>query len=258
MIKLDKLTFQVEGKVLLSAISTQFSSGKIHTLLGPNGAGKSTLLSCLTKDLTSYQGQIIFENRDLTQWNYADLAGQRGVLAQQHQVSFAFTVAQIIALGLQAAGHQADEPKIQAIANTFDLEALLSRSYLTLSGGEQQRTQLARVFAQLGHEDLSEKWLFLDEWTQSLDLKHIQRIGHLIQDLVKKGLSVVMVLHDLNLAWSLSDECYLMKAGQLVFSGPPDSVLTAEHIREVFDVAVTIQTGATESESFSKSRWIQV
>jgi iron complex transport system ATP-binding protein len=238
MIICQTLSYTVGSKQILRNIDLRLDAGKVHVLLGANGAGKSTLLKCLSKDLQPSNGQIVWQGQPLEALSFEFLAQQRAVLSQKVQLNFGFKVAEVIQLGLAVNSPQ-KQPGLVKIARFFDLEHLLNQNYLTLSGGEQQRTQLARVVAQLGEmtaENLQGKWLLLDEWNTGLDLKHLQTIQLVLQDYVALGLGVLMVVHDLNLAVRLADQCHLLKAGSLVASGSPKTVLTPKLLAEVFGV----------------------
>lgn len=237
MIEVINLTLSKGSATLLDNISAQFESGKIHAILGPNGAGKSSLIKCLSKDEASYQGKILWEQEDLSHLSFQKLALKRAVLNQSNQIPFALTVKQILILGqeIQPANHQINLDTLMA---QFDLIKLQEHSYLTLSGGEQQRVQLARVVAQLGQNPQSHQWLLLDEWTTGLDLKHIQKISQYFKQLVAQGVGIIMVLHDLNLANQIADQVTLMKQGELLFHGNRENILTADNLASIYDVSI--------------------
>ncbi len=237
MIEVIDLTLSKGVATLLKNISAKFEPGKIHVILGPNGAGKSSLIKCLSKDEAAYQGKILCEIEDLSHLSFQKLALRRAVLNQSNQIPFALTVKQILILGLQvqSANHQVD---LDTLMTQFDLTQLQNHSYLTLSGGEQQRVQLARVIAQLGQAPLSHQWLLLDEWTTGLDLKHIQKVSQYFKQLVEQGIGIIMVLHDLNLANQIADQVYLMKQGELLFHGAREAVLTVGNLESIYDVSI--------------------
>lgn len=238
MIECHGLSVKVGTKTLLDNIALSLQPGKVHALLGANGAGKTTLLKCLSKDMVPSSGKIFWQGKDLQELSFETLAQQRAVLAQQIQLDFGFTVAEVIQLGFNLK-HAQKSPGLVIFAKLFDLENQLNQNYLTLSGGEQQRAQLARVFAQLGEttvENLTGKWLLLDEWTTGLDLQHLTCLRHLIEHYVELGLSVVMVLHDVNLAAQMADECHLLQQSRLYVSGVTSKVLTVKNLNAVYGV----------------------
>ncbi|MBD3754740.1 MAG: ATP-binding cassette domain-containing protein [Gammaproteobacteria bacterium] len=244
----EHVVFEVQGNALLKGVSGVFSSGRIHAIVGQNGAGKTTLLRCLSKELTPQAGQISLQQRDLRDWTFAELAQSRAVLSQQQELAFAFSVTQLIELGLEVAGGNPAQrqARLQTLLEVCDLQALADRNTLTLSGGEQKRAQLARVLAQLwpddwqGEQAFAGKWLFLDEWSDGLDLKHQVQLGCLLKQLAAKGLGVVMILHDLNQVAQWADEVLLLRQGEVMAQGSVHCMLTEAHILSALDVNVAI------------------
>ena len=244
------LGFKIEQACLLENVTGQFAAGQIHAIVGQNGAGKSTLLRCLTKEWQATSGEILFNQQKLNALSFAELALQRAVLSQQQEVAFAFSVEQLVNLGFEA--QQTTWPTevknrlLNAVLEATDISHLRHRDVLTLSGGEQKRAQLARVLAQIWPVEFEAadafvgKWLFLDEWSEALDLKHQVHIGCLFRQLADKGLGVVMVSHDLNQVMQLADTCTLLKAGKLVKQGAIQTVMTAQNLTEVLDIAVQV------------------
>ncbi|MBN2865140.1 MAG: ATP-binding cassette domain-containing protein [Thiotrichales bacterium] len=249
-ITFKNLGFKIEQACLLDDLTGQFAAGQIHAIIGQNGAGKSTLLRCLTKEWQATAGEILFNQQKLNALSFAELALQRAVLSQQQEVAFAFSVEQLVNLGFEA--QQTTWPKeikhrlLNAVLEATDIPHLRHRDVLTLSGGEQKRAQLARVLAQIwpvefeAEDAFAGKWLFLDEWSEALDLKHQVHIGCLFRQLADKGLGVVMVSHDLNQVMQLADTCTLLKAGKLVKQGAIQTVMTAQNLTEVLDIAVQV------------------
>lgn len=247
-IEFNRLTYSAGNTPLLEGVSGRFEAARIHAILGQNGAGKTTLLRCLTRELKSAKGDIRFADRALSDWSLSELARQRAVLSQNQELVFSFTVEQLVCMGFDVqqgaiaiSGHHMD-----SLLQACDLQALRKRDYLTLSGGEQRRAQLARVLAQIWPQDpeqldaFSGRWLFLDEWTAGLDLKHQVRIGRLLQQWSQQGLGVVMILHDLNQVMQLADSCLLLKAGRRHSSGTTSEVMTAENLRNALEVDLAL------------------
>ena len=244
------LGFKIEQACLLQAVTGQFIAGQIHAIVGQNGAGKSTLLRCLTKEWLATSGEILFNQQNLNTLSYAELALQRSVLSQHQEVAFAFTVEQLVNLGFEAQQIAWSESVKQLLLNTVleatDIQNLKHRDVLTLSGGEQKRAQLARVLAQIWPADFevedafAGKWLFLDEWSEALDLKHQVHIGCLFRQLADKGLGVIMVSHDLNQVIQLADTCTLLKVGKVFAQGQTQAVMTGENLSEVLDISVQV------------------
>ena len=242
----NNIGVEIGGARLLDDVSLGLSAGSATCLLGPNGAGKSTLLRVLTGALAPSHGEVQFRGRPLDRWTPGELARERAVLSQSTSLGFAFSAVEVVALGRSPHVRQSsatlDRQVIEAAMAAADITHLADRRYPTLSGGEQQRVQLARVLAQLmdGSGDVGGKLLMLDEPTASLDLAHQQQVLAIARDFSKAGGTVLAVLHDLNLAASVADQTCLLKGGRLVTSGPPKDVLTADRIESVFAIRTAI------------------
>ena len=242
----QNLTYKVQSNLLLEEINSIFNSGEISVILGKNGAGKSTWLSLLSKELTPSSGQIFLQDTALASWSFAELAMQRAVLPQLQNMVFSLKVKQLVKLGAEVQQQPIHADLItQATMQICDIEHLAERDVVTLSGGEQKRVQLARVLAQIWPleplqanqtKPFSGKWLFLDEWTSSLDLHHQQLLSSCFKRWAQQGLGVVMVLHDLSLTSQLADKVKILKAGKLVSEGPTEEVLTPENILHTLDL----------------------
>lgn len=246
VIIVESLGLQLASKHLLDNVSCQFQPGEISCLLGQNGAGKSTLLACVSKDLAPSAGHVLWQGTDLQQISYAQLATERAVLSQSTDLAFSLSVTAMVELGaeVQTTERQQMQAIVAAVLTVCDLQALANRDYLTLSGGEQKRTQLARVLAQIWslNEDspnrFQGKWLFLDEWTAGLDIKHQQRLSQYLRTWAQQGMGIVMVLHDITLASQLADKCFLLNGGELVVQGATSEVLQVDVIERVLEMAV--------------------
>ncbi len=240
------LSVEMGNVRLLDDVSINLLSGTVTCLLGPNGAGKSTLLRVLSGALASSRGGVQFNGRPLDQWEPDDLARARAVLSQSTTLGFAFSVVEVVALGRSPHVRQSsavlDRQVIEAALVAADVAHLADRRYPTLSGGEQQRVQLARVLAQLmdGSGDVSGRLLMLDEPTASLDLAHQQQVLAIARDFSKAGGTILAVLHDLNLAASVADHVCLLKGGHLVTSGRPEEVLIPQMIEDVFAIRTAV------------------
>ncbi|WP_459176515.1 heme ABC transporter ATP-binding protein [Ewingella americana] len=225
----EGLQFSVGHRRLIDDVSLKLNSGEVVTLIGPNGAGKSTLLRLLTGYLQPDQGRCELLGKALSDWPPQELARTRAVMRQSSELAFGFSVRQIITLGRAPHGKTYNAEALQQVMAQTDCLTLADRDYRQLSGGEQQRVQLARVLNQLWQPQPSPRWLFLDEPTSALDLYHQQHTLRLLRHLTRESpLSVCCVLHDLNLAALYADKIVLLHEGKVVASGNPDNVLTAE------------------------------
>jgi iron complex transport system ATP-binding protein len=231
---------RIEGKTLLAGASVELAAGKVTAILGPNGAGKSTLLSVLAGQRAPTQGRVTLDGRPLQAHGMPALALRRALMPQESAVAFDFTAQEIVALGRyphrRAPGRDEDAIVEEAMALT-DVSALAGRVLNTLSGGEKARAHMARALAQLWHPrpDGASRWLLLDEPTAALDLAHQHSAMRLLRAWAERGVGVVAVLHDLNLARRYADEVVVLggDAGGLI-RGPAAEVLQPALIEQVW------------------------
>ena len=256
-IEVSSLSFSVQENRMLNQVNARFSAGQIHCILGQNGAGKSTLLKCLSKELIPSEGAVLWANNPLKSLSYAQLALQRAVLSQSAELSFSFTVEQLVRLGVEVRGHCEQAPEIiHSVLQVCDMQHLQSRDYLTLSGGEQKRAQLARVLAQIwpvepqGPDAFVGKWLLLDEWTAGLDIKHQQQLGRYFKGWVERGLGIIMVLHDISFAAQLADQCLILLSGKVYSQGDVLTCLTQEHLREALEINARVEIDTISQRPF--------
>ncbi|CAK9885960.1 MAG: Hemin import ATP-binding protein HmuV [Candidatus Erwinia impunctatus] len=226
-LQVDHLSYRVAHQLLIDDVSLTLSPGKLVSLIGPNGAGKSTLLRLMTGYLTASAGGCLLAGHPIEKVGREQLARKRAMMRQKSQMEFMLPVRDIVAMGRAPWPGPVDKEIIDQVMNVTECQDLAERDYRQLSGGEQQRVQLARALAQLWHEDGPEGWLFLDEPTSALDLYHQQHALRLLYQLTRAGrLSVCCVLHDLNLASLWSDDILLLHQGKLVANGTPQEVMT--------------------------------
>lgn len=249
----NNLTYQIGNKKIIDDVSISFNTGELVTIIGPNGAGKSSLLRLLTGFTPPTQGECYFKNKTYAQWNSQKLAQNRAVMRQNSQLSFSFSVEEIVAMGRTPHGQKNKQIAIETALLQTDCLKFKDRDYRQLSGGEQQRVQLARVLAQLWHPIPQEAVLFLDEPTSALDLYHQQHSLRLLKKLSKtQELMVCCVLHDLNLASLYADRILLLHQGKLVCEGKPRDVLTKDNIQKWYgaDVSVDIHPELSQPQVF--------
>ncbi|NGY57782.1 ATP-binding cassette domain-containing protein [Lentzea sp. NEAU-D13] len=200
-------------------------------IVGPNGSGKSTTLRCVYRAMKPDAGAVLIDGVNVHKRQ--QLARDLAALTQESQVEFDFTVAEVVEMGRLP--HERDSARDRRIVGdalaTVDLSGLASRSFLSLSGGERQRVLIARAIAQ------EPRVLVLDEPTNHLDIRHQLDVLALARGL---GVTVLTVLHDLNLAASYCDRLYVLDEGRLVASGTPEEVLVPELIAKVFHVTAHV------------------
>lgn len=244
-------SFGDSGEVL-SGINLTVGSGEIVGIIGPNGAGKSTLIRLITGLHHLRRGQIKIMDRAIGSYSKKELALQVGYVPQNVDISFAFSVEEVIAMGryphLQGlVQNDADgRAAIESALDWMDLQALRRRPFNELSGGEKQRTIIASVLAQQAG------LLCLDEPTSALDLHHQQSINRILGRLAREEQkTIIVVTHDINLAAQFCSRLVLLDKGRLAADGRPDQVLQFSLIEQVYGVKVYI-----DINPFTKSLYI--
>lgn len=245
MIEASEVVVRAGAAVLLDRAGISAKAGQLTAILGPNGAGKSTLLKVLAGSILPESGRVLFGGRALASWPRREIARRRAILSQRTDLTFPFSAVDVVLLGRSPYAGECRRSEDVAVAmhcmEMAGVPHLAVRSYVTLSGGEQQRVQLARVLAQLHRPDgTGDAALLLDEPTSSLDIAHQFAILSVARDLAAGGLAVVAVLHDLNLAAMFADAVYLMKDARVVESGAPGRVIRPDAVRAVFGIDVRI------------------
>lgn len=242
MIEADAVCMKVRQATLLHNVSVQLRGGETVAIVGPNGAGKSTLLRLLSGDLRCTGGGVRLKGRDLASFSSRDLANHRVMLSQHVNVSFPFTVEEIVAMGAGDRPRAIAAPLVDAAIAELDLTPFRHRELPTLSGGEQQRAHFARVLVQLacGEAEHGPGVLLLDEPTSSLDLRHQINLVETAKRRARTGTAVVAVLHDLNLAVRFADRIIVLRKGTVAADGSPAQTITSQMISDVFDVETNI------------------
>lgn len=237
---ISELSLSRNGKQVLDNISGTLESGKIIALLGPNGAGKSTLIQCMA-GLLKCDGDIQLKGKSIKKYSAEHLAQNLAYLPQHSQLQFPLIVEEVLSLATLPflLTRTEQRQQINSLIKTWGIETLAEKDFRQLSGGEQQRCQIARTYLQLENMALSEEgrgiWL-LDEPSSSLDLEHQQQLQNACLQAAQEGHCVVIVLHDLNQAMRLADEVWLLEKGCLVAQGIAKEVMTEALIGKVFKV----------------------
>ncbi len=239
MLTVQHLTVRHGSLTVLNDIGFSLETGQWLMVAGPNGAGKSTLVHAISLGV-NFRGEIRFQGRNVRAMRPSTLAREMGVLSQSHQVSYAFTVEEVVNLGRYA--HQkgrlsfTDDQGEKKVHDALEMTGMLpfrNQSVLTLSGGELQRTFLAQIFAQ------DPNLIILDEPTNHLDLKYQKQIFELIETWINKpGKAVISVVHDISLARAYGTHAMLLDQGRLVAYGNNREVLSGENLEKVYAMDV--------------------
>lgn len=239
-ISLQGLGFAYDTRPVLEGITLELAEGEVLALVGPNGSGKSTLLRNIAGILKPTAGSVYLDFKELRKFTPRELARLLGAVEQERHVGFDFTVRELVELGrlphlgrLERLGPEDREAVRRAMALTH-IEEFADRPISTLSGGERQRVFLAIALAQ------DPKALLLDEPTAHLDINYQLEIMEIIRERARAGLTVIMALHDLNLAAQYADRMALLHRGRVLALGRPEEVLSPERIKEAFGVEVAI------------------
>ena len=236
IIKAQNISVSINEKEIVHGISLDIPEGKVTAIIGPNGCGKSTTLKALSRILP-YKGSVTFKGQEMSTLSQREFAKCLAILTQSPQAPSDLTVNDLVEMGrfphrgfLGRAGKD-DKEHVEWALEQTGVKEMRYRLLNTLSGGERQRAWIAMALAQ------RPEVLLLDEPTTYLDICHqleiMQLIGRLNQEL---GLTVVMVVHDLNHAIMYADHVVVVKAGQLVTSGAPREIITADLLADVFKV----------------------
>ncbi|AXI70036.1 ABC transporter ATP-binding protein [Streptomyces bacillaris] len=228
------------GRAVIDGLDVEIPPGVVTTIIGPNGCGKSTLLRTLTRLLRPTDGTVVLDGEDIAKLRTRDVAKKLGLLPQAPVAPEGLTVGDLVARGRHP--HQSwlrqwssdDAGVVERALTMTGVADLADRPVDSLSGGQRQRVWISMTLAQ--GTDL----LLLDEPTTYLDLAHAIDVLDLVDDLHESGCTVVMVLHDLNLATRYSDNLVVMRAGRILAQGHPRDVITAELLHEAFGLQATV------------------
>lgn len=236
------IALNVDGKPILDDVSLTLRPNVFTAVVGPNGAGKSSLLKVMAGEQRASAGTVQLNGKHLNRYASGELSLLRAVLPQHSNVQFAFAVEQIIALGRHAhkSSKAENETIIEEIMALTDVEKFRRRNYMTLSGGEKQRVQLARVLAQVWEEAVHPRYILMDEPTASLDIAQQQHILALAKKVCERNIGVVAIVHDLNQAVQFADELYFLRDGKLVARGNAQDVFTKSNIETTFCCRVNV------------------
>jgi iron complex transport system ATP-binding protein len=224
----------------LERVDLQIPTATFYAIIGPNGCGKTTLLRLLLGALEPRDGVVRYDGRAVRDWSRQDLARRVGVVAQIEPLAFPLSVRELVAmgryphLGSWRPEGPSDRAAIQRAMETCDIAGLAGRPVDTLSGGERQRARVARALAQ------EPETLVLDEPTASLDIAHEMGIFELLRGLADRGVTVVIVTHNLNVAARYADRLLLLNAGRTAAEGEPADIFTVENLERVYQWPLSV------------------
>ncbi|MGW0251556.1 ABC transporter ATP-binding protein [Nocardia goodfellowii] len=237
----EEVTLGYGDRVIVDGLTLDIAPGVVTTVIGPNGCGKSTLLRSLGRLLKPHEGRVVLDGKAISSMKTKDVARVVGMLPQTPVAPEGLTVADLVARGRHP--HQSwlrqwsatDEAEVLTALEQTGIADLADRPLDELSGGQRQRAWISMALAQ--GTDI----LLLDEPTTYLDLAHSLEVLDLVDRLHDDmGRTVVMVLHDLNLAIRYSDQLIVMRTGQIIAQGAPGDIISAELLQEVFGLSATV------------------
>ncbi len=241
LLEARRLILGYGDKIVVRDVNLEIRQGEIATIIGPNGSGKSTLIKALSRCLKPRQGEVLFANQNIFCINTKQIARKMAVLPQVKQVPNDFTVETLVSYGRyphQRFGRnltREDQEIIKWALQKTDTEKLRFRSVETLSGGERQRAWLAMCLAQ------KPQIIILDEPTTFLDISYQLEILDLVKELNEElGLTIVMVLHDINQAARYSHNIFVVKDGKVHSSGTSHQLLDQKFFQEVFSIEADV------------------
>ncbi len=239
--RVENIRLDIGGRKILDDVTLDFPGGEITALVGHNGSGKSSLLKIMARQVPQTAGNVLFDTRSVSSLESREFARNVAYLPQDVSTGAGMTVRELIACG-RYPWHGAlgrftadDRQKVEEALALTHLEPFADRLVETLSGGERQRAWIAMLVAQ------DSKCLLLDEPTSALDIAHQMEVLSLVRRLShEKGLSVVIVLHDINMAARFCEGIHALRQGVVAASGRPAAIMRGETLREIYGIAMDV------------------
>lgn len=235
------ISFSYGKNTILSDLSFAVKEGNITTVMGANGCGKSTLFSLMTKNQTPGKGKILLEGKNIANLRFIDFAKRVSIVHQYNSAADDITVERLVSYGrtpyqkMLGTRTKEDEELVERAMEVTGILPYRDREIAALSGGQRQRVWIAMALAQ------NTKILFLDEPTTYLDIRYQLEILELVKKLNREyGITILMVLHEINQAITYSDEVIGLKDGSIVMQGKPQEVITAESMKELYGVSLKV------------------
>jgi len=248
MVELRDVSYRAGDTLILDQVTARFRSNAFNVILGPNGAGKSTLLRLATGLATPTAGEVRYGARGIADFDGSELARTRAVLSQHVELAFPLPVIDVVMMGRYPHYGRVATPHDRAIVErALEMVGMADRrlqAYPTLSGGERQKVQLARVLAQIWKDDSPAparreprgRYLFLDEPTTSLDVHYQIQILDIARSLLQDECTIVAILHDLNVAFEYGDHFLLLERGRVALEADDAMAIGQTELERVFKV----------------------
>lgn len=235
MLTIRNLRKTYEDATVVDDVSLELPHGKVISMIGPNGAGKSTVLGMISRLVAKSSGAVEFQGKDLEKWESRELAKHLAILTQANNVQMKLTVRELVAFGrFPHSGSnrsQKDWEIVDRSIRYMELESFAERFIDEMSGGQRQRAFIAMVLAQ------DTEYVLLDEPTNNLDIYHATQMMKLVRRLCDElGKTVILVLHEINLAAFYSDYICAFKSGKIAAWGTVNEVMTPEQLKLIYGV----------------------
>jgi len=241
MIELKNLSLGYEHHTVLNDLNYTFKKGLFYGIIGPNSVGKTTLIRSIGRALKPYKGRVLLNQQNIWEMKEKETAKKIAVIPQDIIIPFNFTVYEIISMGripyISGLGNLTEQDRaiIEEAIEFLSIKSLRNKIFSEISGGEKQKVMAAKALAQ------QPEYLLMDEPISALDLKNQILIMNLVKDLIKlKGITVISVLHNINIAAMYADEFLVIKNNTIMFTGNTKKVITEEIINKVFEINVKI------------------
>jgi iron complex transport system ATP-binding protein len=245
-VRIRDVFYAVGSAQILSGVALDFRPGRFNVVLGPNGAGKSTLMRIAAGRLAPSSGVVLYGATSVASLAAGALARRRAFLSQNIELAFPLAVEDVVLMGryphYRGTPSRKDREIVARALDLVDMTAKRRQPYPTLSGGERQKTHLARVLAQIWNDDdaAEERILFLDEPTTSLDVHYQIHLLHTARDFLERRCTIVASLHDLNMALDYGDHFFLLESGRLVHEADGRGAVPKELVERVYRVKADV------------------
>lgn len=235
MIKVVDVVKRYGGVKVVDEVSLTIPKGKITSLIGPNGAGKSTLLSIISRLLTRDSGYVYIDGKELAEWGSKDLSRRISILRQSNHIDLKLSIRELVSFGRfpysQGNLNAEDWKIVDRALHYLELTEIQDKYLHQLSGGQRQRAYLAMVIAQ------DTDYVFLDEPLNNLDMQHAVEIMQILRSLVQDlGKTVILVIHDINIASCYSDYIVAMQDGQVVGEGGGEEIMEESVLKRIYNL----------------------
>lgn len=240
MFKINNVNKNYGFQKVLSEINLEIPQNKLTCIIGPNGAGKSTLLNAISRLIKVDKGDILINSKNLKDWDKKELSKTLSIMKQLNNINVRLIIADLVAFGRYPYSEdrltENDYQKINEALEYTGLSSIKDKYIDELSGGQKQRTYIAMTLAQ------DTEYILLDEPLNNLDIKHILEVMHLLKKLVEEqNKTIILVVHDINIASTFADYIVAMKNGEIIESGLTEDIINNEILYKIYEINFQIE-----------------